>query len=133
MFEKLKLYTVHTKTDESGEVEDVQFIRLGFNPWAFIFGILLIWPLVHRCWRLLGACIVIWVVTELMGSTQLLSFTSIGVIQIGAFLLVGLVANDELRDVLAARGYTFSGVTAGSGKIQAQLRYFDRLGRPAYL
>ena len=132
-FERLKLFTVHTKTSESGEVEDIQFVREGFNVWAFVFGIMLIWPIVHRCWRLLMACILVWVSTELIAEFGLLEYASIGVIQFGGFFLIGLVANDELRRVLAKRGYVASDIAAGNSKVNAQLRYFDRLGRPSYL
>lgn len=133
MFERLKLYTVHTKTAKDGEVEDVQFVKVGYNFWASVFSIILIWPIYHRCWRLLALCLFIWGSTELLAAFDWLSFAALGALQLGGFFLVGLLANDELRRSLQQRGYEASDVVAEVSKIRAQLRYFDRLGKPSFL
>lgn len=131
MFARLKLYTVFSKTDASGELEDVRFVRDGFSFLAFLLNVF--WALYHRLWWLAAVCLGVLVGTELLVRSGWLSVFSVGVIQVGAFIIVGMWANDCLRASLKKRGYDDEDVVSGETKIRAQQRFFDRMDRPAYL
>ena len=128
--DRLKIYTVHTKKSDDGEIKDVKFVREGFNLWAFLFNA--IWAGLHRCWLLGILSLAIFTITEYGGMIQWLSYASIAVIQVGGFIIVGMLANDEFRDSLGRRGYEPSGFVSGTSKALAKQRYFDRLGEPLY-
>ena len=130
IFETLKLYSVHIKKDERGEVTDVAFVKEGFNIWAFLLSI--VWALYHRCWLLAALCFAIWVVTELLAQSNWVSYGGVGIIQAGAFVIVGMLANDELRESLENRGYEHIGVTSGLSKMRAIQRFYDRFDGYAY-
>lgn len=132
LFETLKLYTVHVKKNDMGEIEDVRFVKEGFNWWAFLFNP--IWALLNRCWLLAVLGVAFWVVTQLVGKTGWmdLSYGGMSMIQIAAFAIIGVLANDELRESLGARGYEQVDVVSGLSKMRAVQRYYDRMDGHVY-
>lgn len=131
MFHRLKLYTIHMKKDESGQPEDIQFVRDGFNFWAFFLNVF--WALYNRCWVLAALSLGIILGTEWLVGQNWLHETSVAVIQLGLLAIVGFVANDERRRALEKRGYTKEDVVAEENLTRAKLRFYDRQGRSAYI
>lgn len=131
MFHRLKLYTVHVKLTDAGEPQDIQFVREGFNIWAFLLNVF--WALYHRCWLLAGVSLVILLATQWLVGQGWLQEASVGVMQIGLILLVGFFANDERRHALEKRGYKQQDIVAEENLTRARLRYFERHGRSSYI
>jgi hypothetical protein len=124
MFKRTHIYTVHVKTTASGVLEDVQFVREGFNFWAFFFTVF--WAVYHRAWSFGILCSSWFVVLQMMGEQQILHPTSLGILQVGISAILGYLANDALRDALKKRGYKQEYITTGESRIRAEQRFFDR-------
>jgi hypothetical protein len=125
MLNRLKIYTVHLKPDESDEIERLRFVSEGFNLYAFIFHIF--WALYHRMWRFAGILIginavlvaLLWSFGEFGPPTQ-------NICQIGIQLWVGFVANDFLRAKLKRDGFITYALVSGENELRAEQRFFDQ-------
>jgi bacteriorhodopsin len=125
MFHSLKIFTVHIKPGRDDAAHTPQFVREGFNIFAFAFTIL--WALYHRVWRLAGIIMLTNIALALLAQQGFLHQASFAVAQLAVNLLIGFHANDFHRAQLARRGYVLSDITTGDSLLRAEQRYFDRL------
>jgi hypothetical protein len=116
-----KIYTVHERGGVEGEVE---FVREGFNAWAFFFTFLWLW--FHRAWLagflVLGAALLLGLGRSSLGVPEYMNIAIQVVISMG----VGIFGNDLYRGALGRRGFTETGVTSGDGIEEAEIRYFGK-------
>ena len=130
MFERLHIYTVHLKKDAAGELIDTKLVREGFNWWAFLLNVF--WALYQRCWLLAALAAAFIAMTEMLAASGPVSEASVAVIQLGCFVIIGLLANDELRAALSRRGYVMEDVVSGDNSRRGLQRFFDRYTRFSY-
>lgn len=120
-----KIYTVHINPALTHASEKAEFVREGFDIFAFIFGPL--WALYHRLW--LEALIIFSVIGTLAIAEQngWLAVPVVMVVNIAFRFFIGVQAGDLKRNALSRRGYIMSDVVVGDNELRAQQRYFDRL------
>ncbi len=125
MFNRLKLYTVHTKASGSDALENPVFVREGYNIYAFIFTIL--WALYNRCYYFAVLILAVNIAIVLAVELHVMGDAAATVTQIAIQFLIGAHANDVLRDRLRRRGYIVQDITGADSLLRAQQRYFDRI------
>lgn len=120
-----KIFTVHINPSLIHASEKPEFVREGFNIFAFIFGTS--WALYHRLW--IEAVVIFMVIATLAIADQKswLSDQYIMVLNLAFSAIIGFQANDLKRGALARRGYIMSDVVVGDNELRAQQRYFDRV------
>lgn len=124
MLHHMHIYTVHVREGEIDSLDNIRFVREGFNIFAFLFTVF--WALYHRCWLLALSLFAANYALVALDQAQYLSEPSIGVIQLGINAVAGLVGNDYVRASLARRGYRLVDVVTGDNRVRAEQRYFDR-------
>jgi hypothetical protein len=124
IFGGLKIYTVHVKTDVVRSSEKPVFVREGFNPFAFFFTVL--WMLSKRLWLPALGIVAAFSFIIFLGVQQVITSTSVGVLQLAMQVVIGFHANDWLRHALEKRGYITTDITTGDSMLRAERRYFER-------
>ncbi len=120
----LHIYTVHLKPDDAAPHETAEFVREGFNWWAFIFNGL--WALYYRQWWLAAGLLALEISLSVALNKALLSPEHAAVIKIGFQLLLGFVANDLQRWQLKRQGYITADIVTGDSELAAEHRFFER-------
>ncbi len=124
MFQRLKIYTVHTKPNTRMEDVPPYLVKEGVSWPGFFCGFL--WLFYHRLW-LVGALNTLFFVGVMMLSYyEYLSAIANGALQLGQCVFIGLEGNNWLRSGLARRGYITAGVVTGENLLLAQRRYFEQ-------
>lgn len=124
MFGKLKTYTVHIKTDNNNNVQDIVFVEEGFSWKAFIFSIL--WTLFNRLWLASIILFIVYATIEILNNKGTVPVMSFALIKISIDVLLGFFADDILRAKLDRQGYVFYAIVAAESQAQAQLRFLER-------
>ncbi len=124
MFSQLHTYTVHRKPDDTG-LNDVRFVREGFNFFAFLFTML--WAFYYRLW-LPGLILLAWQIAFMwLEKGQALHPISIALLHFAIQLVAGFCAQDWLRAKLKRQGYLIADIVTGDSRVRAEQRYFDRV------
>ncbi len=123
MFNAGNIYTVHEKPDAAEPADRLLLVREGFCFWAFALNA--IWLLAHKLWipfcyylLLIGFTIY---AGHKLGCTEL----TLGVVQFGIQLLLGLSARDLQRWQLARNGYAMTGIVVAPSELLATQRAYD--------
>jgi len=129
----MSVYTVHEPPPRANEAaadpERFQFVRDGFNFWAFVFGP--VWMLFHRLWLVFLFYVIL---SALLHAALWLAGTTSGTeFFIGTLisLLIGLEAPTLRRWTLARRRWRTVGVVAANDEESAERRFFDSWTRQA--
>lgn len=122
---RLSLYTVHVKPDDSGSEKLPVFVGEGFSFYAFIMTGF--WLAYHKIWLPL-----IWVLMVNGALGFLIEFEVIhsvsGMLLSLVFnLWIGFQGNDWRRARLKKDGHIMHSMVSGTSEMQAEQRYFDRL------
>jgi hypothetical protein len=115
----MAIYSVHSKGDPE---RDAIFVRDGFSWAAFIFTVL--WALWNRMWIVAVVLFAAMIGISAIGTWFGLHETAVSIINMAVGLLFGMEAQDLRRWSLARRGYHETGITAGDGLEDAELRFF---------
>lgn len=124
MFGAMRIYTVHIDPEEVGAAQKPVFVREGFNIFAFLFGAF--WALYHRLWQPFFLILLLNGALMFAGKEQLISTTSLSILQLSVNVFFGLQGNDWIRSGLTRRGYILADVAVADSLLRAQQRYFDR-------
>jgi hypothetical protein len=124
MFGRMRLYTVHVRTDEPQLQRKPLFIKEGFNFAAFF--LTGFWALYHRLWWQAAVMFAFNIVLPTVVGHHFISHFGMVILQMGFNILVGFQANDWRREGLQKRGYIFADITAADSLLRAQQRYFER-------
>lgn len=119
----MKVFTVHLRGHGLDPDHDVVLVKEGFSFPAFLFGPL--WALWHRHWLLAAAILVTQLIVGAAG--EILADPLIGaVLSLALAALVGLLAGDLRRWVLARKDYVTESVVAGRDPEEALQRFLDQ-------
>jgi Protein of unknown function (DUF2628) len=121
---KLKIYSVHLNPRDPNPYESAVFIAEGFNFYAFIFTGF--WALYHRLWGMTALFFILHFGSGIYGEVVGLSVTSIGVLEFGFRLMIGMSANDVWRHQLDKKGWVMSDVMVAYSQLEATHRYYER-------
>jgi hypothetical protein len=121
---KMKIYSVHLNPRDANPYENAVFIAEGFNLYAFIFTGF--WAAYHRLWAMVGLFFVLHVGSGYYGEAIGLSVASIGFLEFGFRLMIGLSANDLWRSMLERKGWVTSDVVVAYSELEATHRYYER-------
>lgn len=125
MIQRTYIYTTHSHPEAKDPADQLELVREGFSLLAFLFHAL--WFLYHRLWVPALVVFVLFVLLVFVGKTYELSPVTVGSLQVLLQLLVGFMACDCKRWVLARRGYRMTGVVVADSELAAHQRYFDRM------
>jgi hypothetical protein len=121
---RLRIYSVHLNPRDANPYESAVFIAEGFNLYAFIFTGF--WALYHRLWWMALLFFTLHMGSGHYGAAVGLSVTSVGVLEFGFRLMIGLSANDMWRTQLEKRGWVMSDVVVAYSQLEATHRYYER-------
>ncbi len=125
MFNRLHIYTVHTKPGVKPENESPLFVREGFNVFAFV--LTLAWTLYHRLWLASAGILAVNFLLMLCQDAEIFSEPGTLALMLGVQVMVGFHANDWYRAGLKRRGYIIAGIVTGDSQLRAQQRFFEQL------
>lgn len=117
----MSVFTVHVR--DTGLKPDLALVKDGFSWPAAIFGIL--WALVVGAWEIALVLLAVQVAVGLALPMVLSDPAAQSVVQLGVSVIVGLVANELRRWVLARRGLMEDAVVTAANKEEAERRYLD--------
>lgn len=120
----MKVYTVHIQPGASDALEKPEFVREGFNIFAFLFTFL--WAFYHRLWGAGLFLIAFHMAFYSMLDAGLIARGSVEMAQLAFQIIVGLQGHDWIRLQLEKKGYVLSDVVTGGSLIEAERRYFER-------
>lgn len=122
MFSRTHSYTVHIKTPAE-ELDNVRFVREGFNLWAFVFGAF--WAFYHRLWLAGVAIIAVQAIALQCTHMGWLSEAGSSAVQVLLSLALGIFGNDVLRMKLQRKGFIFTDVVVADNETKATQRFLD--------
>jgi hypothetical protein len=132
----MRIYTVHLRrgadplfTPDLGAV----FVREGFNGAAFVFT--WVWALACGLWVPAVILFAVELALALVLDAAGLDAGSVFWISLGWHLVVGFIAEDLRRWVLAMRGYGLAEIVTGESLSAAERRFFDHnpaMAKPAW-
>lgn len=125
MFNRTLIYTVHVPKGYAPRQDEAEFIREGFNFWAFLFT--LFWALYHRMWVIAIFLLSIMIFIGTLGNSGYINPPSVWLINLGIQLVVGFMGNDWLRAKYNERGYVFTDIVVGDTALKAKQRFYERL------
>lgn len=117
----MTVFTVHVQ-DSAADYKLI-LIKDGFSFSAAFFGF--IWALVVGAWELALVLLVFHLALSAALPSLIENSQVLAVVQFGAVVLVGFVANEGRRMVLSRRGFEEIGVVTGHNKIDAERRFLD--------
>jgi hypothetical protein len=117
----MKLYSVLTKENREGKIEDVVLLKEGFSYPAFFFSGL--WFLYHKMWQEFFALLLINFAFITLGNISA-NFDQL-FLEIAFLFIVALNANHWLGEKLKRSGYNFNGLVFGNNHAEAKLRFAD--------
>ncbi|PCI39349.1 MAG: hypothetical protein COB46_08990 [Rhodospirillaceae bacterium] len=117
----MTVFTAHLQ--DSATDYNLILIKDGFSFPAAIFGF--IWALVIGAWELALALLVFQLALSAALPLLIEDAAALGVVQFGAAVLVGFVANEGRRMVLSRREFDEIGVVTGHNKLGAERRFLD--------
>lgn len=120
----LHIYEVFLKREGSKLIDSLRFVRLGFDPFAFIFGIL--WALSNQLWFAALLQIAITVAIVLGVDHFDLATSTRYVLELGLHVWFGFAGPEFLSRSLKRRGYLSYDVVSGENTIRAEQRFLDR-------
>ena len=121
---RLRVYTVHINPSLQHPYEDAEFVKEGFNFWAFAFTGF--WALYNRIWfNSLAIFIINGFIAKAILNGELNHLQGI-VAQLAFHLLIGFFANDWLRSKLRKKGFIIADIVTGDSLLKAEQRFFDR-------
>jgi hypothetical protein len=123
MFSRMKIYAVYIRP-EAGAQQKPVFIKEGFNFAALVFTAF--WALYQRLWVPMLLMAAFEVGLGAMVHTKILSLPSIGALNLGYHVIVGMQANDWVQSRLRRRGYVLADIAAADSLLRAEQRYFER-------
>jgi hypothetical protein len=121
---KMKIYSVHLNPRDANPYENAVFLTEGFNAYAFFFTGF--WALYHRLWLMTLLFFALHLGSGYYGAAVGLSPTSIGVLEFGFRLMIGLSANDVWRAQLERKGWVVSDIIVAYSELEATHRYYER-------
>src|SRR4051812_19447383 len=95
MFNRMRIYTVHVKPEDTGSRFKPSFVREGFNIWAFALTVL--WALYHRLWFVSVILVVVNVFLLVLLKAHVFTHFSIFALHLGVHFMVGFMGNDWIR------------------------------------
>lgn len=119
----MHIYTAHVNPDEPHPYEQPQFVREGFNWYAFLFGAL--WAIYHRLWLLLALIVAMEFALAALVRAYDLSVLTLAIMQLGLRVWVAFEAGDFLRAKLKKQGFITSDVVTGETRLAAEQRFFS--------
>ena len=129
----MRVYTAYEKAGPAGQGSDSDVILVleGGSYKAMFFP--LIWPLFHGMWHVLAGQLLM--IAGLILAAILVPNGDGIVIVVAVVLtvLMGLHANDMRRWTLRLKGFSFTGIVAGTDEADAERRLFTALGPHIYL
>ncbi len=120
----MKIYTVHIKPDMLHAIEKPEFVREGFNIFAFLFSGL--WALSQKLWWQAALLIGLYVLMGLLASRGFIQLETSALANLGIQLIAGLQGNDWVRARLSRSGYVLADIAVADTALRAQQRYFER-------
>jgi len=124
LFAHLRIFAVYSRPDRPLDQQPV-LVKEGFNLFAFLFGFF--WALYHRLWKVMILILLFNIAIIYAGKIHALAPQSIGIIQMGFQLLVGLQASSWRQAKLVKKGYVLADISAADSLMRAEQRYFERL------
>ena len=120
----MKLYNAYIKNRDTGDIEDLIFIKNGFSISALIFNF--IWFFYHKMFKAsIAAIAAIWIAMQLIilmgidGSSFLLAFLCVS-------LILAVNGNFWHSKYLRTKNYEFVGCFFGDNKEAAKLRFVEQ-------
>jgi hypothetical protein len=110
---------------------DVVLVEEGGSFAAMVLPV--IWPLIKSMWIVAAAQVLVIAGLVLMPLLIVDSGLFVAFLAIVLAVLMGLHANDLRRWTLRQRGFSFSGIVAGTDVAEAERRLFTALGPHIYL
>lgn len=117
----MTVFTAHLQ--DSDTEYNLILIKDGFSFPAAFFGF--IWALVVGAWELALALFLVQLALSAVLPSLIENTAALGIVQFGAAVLVGFVANEGRRMVLSRRGFEEIGVVTGHNKLDAERRFLD--------
>jgi hypothetical protein len=124
MFTKTKLYTVLIKRNSAEPLKDAEFVRSGFNIWAFLFSS--IWALFNRLWLVFFLLLGLEALNFYLPNYLLINTDGLDLLIIVIHILLGFEGNDLKIKNLQKKGYFIFDVTSGIDDLEAERRFFDK-------
>ena len=119
----MKLYNSYIKTRETGDVEDLIFIKNGFSFYALFLNVL--YFMYYGMYRLLFIVLFSEIALVKMLGVYNPSIFDVLIIIISTSLVIGVNANYWHSKFLARKGYKFIGSVFGENKEAAKLRFVE--------
>jgi len=128
---RLRVYTVHVNPSAPNPYEDARFIEEGFNWKAFFFSAL--WTLYKGLWLPTILILTVNSVIAYLKLNDVVSHSAFICMILAWNAIIGILANDWLREKLKRRGYIITDIVTGDSLLRAEQRFFDRYfsGNPA--
>ena len=117
----MTVFTVHLQ--ETATEYNLILVKDGFSFMAAVFGF--IWALVVGAWQLALALLLLQLALSAILPSLIENMVALGVVQFGAAVLIGMIANEGRRLVLSWRGFDEIGVVTGFNKVDAERRFLD--------
>lgn len=118
------IYTVYVKDSAPAPAETAEFVREGFNWYAFIFGPF--WAAYHRAWALFVLLLALNIGLSILETGAIISPPHVMIVQLFFQIMLGFEANDFLGDLFKKRGYALADIVCGDTPLRAQLRFLER-------
>ena len=121
----MKLYNSYIKKRETGDIEDLIFIKNGFSISALIFNC--IWFFYHKMFKAtIAAAMAIWILMQLINLLGIEGYSSFLLSFLCVSLIMGVNGNFWHSKYLRARNYEFIGCFFGDNREAAKLRFVEQ-------
>lgn len=121
----MKLYNSYIKKRETGDIEDLIFIKNGFSIPALIFNF--IWFAYHRMIKAaVLAVLTIWILIQVFNLLGISGAAAFLLSFLGVSLIIGVNGNFWHSKYLRAKNYEFIGCFFGESKEAVKLRFVEQ-------
>ncbi len=120
----LRVYTVHINPTDLHPYEKAEFLKEGFNCFAFVFTGF--YALYKRLWWSAFWIFFFNLMLSIAYQRGWLHAQSVAAVNLGFQVFIGYQANDWIRERLRRRGYIVADLTSGENALRAEQRFYDR-------
>lgn len=121
---KTRIYNVYVKKGAASPLHTAEFIKDGFNIWAFFFDIF--WFSYKKVWFVALAILGIYFLNYLLLHKSLITLIQLNIFRLGMKLWLGFEANELKGKQLIKKGYFLIDVVTARDSLEAQKRFYDK-------